>query len=126
MADHTVSHDNLKELQRVSLWHHKVAAGPRLPVPDVRAAMLLRANSLMKGASGIRLEIIERYVAFLNARATPHVFQRGSIGASGDLSPLSYIGGAIVGLDPEFKVDLDGEELDSHSALARLGLKPID
>lgn len=126
MADHTVAPDKLKELQRVSLWHHKVAAGPRLPEPDVRAAMLLRANSLMKGASGVRLDIIERYVAFLNARATPHVFQRGSIGASGDLSPLAYIGGAIVGLDPEYKVDINGEEMDSHSALARLGLKPIE
>ena len=125
MADHTVSSDKLQELQRLSLWHHKVAAGPRLPVPDVRAAMLLRANSLMKGASGIRLEIIERYVAFLNAGATPHVYQRGSIGASGDLSPLAYIGGAIVGLDPAYKVDLAGEELDSHIALARIGLKPI-
>ena len=125
MADHTVSSDKLQELQRVSLWHHKVAAGPRLPAPDVRAAMLLRANSLMKGASGIRLEIIERYVAFLNAGATPHVYQRGSIGASGDLSPLSYIGGTIVGLDPGFKVDFAGEELDSHTALARIGLKPI-
>ncbi|KAB2913557.1 MAG: aromatic amino acid lyase [Hyphomicrobiaceae bacterium] len=125
MADYRVPNEKLKELQRVSLWHHKVAAGPRLPTPDVRAAMLLRANSLMKGASGIRLEIIERYVSFLNARATPHVFQRGSIGASGDLSPLAYIGGAITGLDPGFKVDLNGEEMDSHSALTRLGLEPI-
>jgi histidine ammonia-lyase len=59
--------------------------------------MLLRANSLIKGASGIRLEIIERYATFLNANAVPHVFQRGSIGASGDLVPFSYIAGAILG-----------------------------
>ena len=48
MADTLVPADKLQELQRVSLWHHKVGAGPLLPLPDVRAAMLLRANSLMK------------------------------------------------------------------------------
>src|SRR5690606_21316047 len=99
-----------------------------LPISDqdVRAAMLLRANSLCKGVSGIRLEIIERFVTFLNAGATPHVYQRGSIGASGDLVPLAYIGGAIMGLDPAFLVDLDGETLDSHTALGRLGLAPLE
>jgi phenylalanine ammonia-lyase len=125
MADHYVDSTQLLELQKIALWQHKSTTGPRLPNADVRAAMLLRANSLMKGVSGIRLEIIERYAIFLNAGACPHVYQRGSIGASGDLVPLSYIAGAIVGLDPTFIVDLDGQTLDSHTALARLGLQPI-
>jgi phenylalanine ammonia-lyase len=125
MAGVHVKPEQLHNLQRVALWQHKNTTGPRLPATDVRAAMLLRANSLMKGVSGIRIEIIERYATFLNAGACPHVYQRGSIGASGDLIPLAYIGGSIVGLDPAFKVDLDGETLDSHSALARLGLQPI-
>ena len=64
-------------------------------------------------------------VTFLNAGAHPHVYQRGSIGASGDLVPLSYIGAAVLGLDPAFLVDMDGETLDSHAALARLGLEPL-
>jgi phenylalanine ammonia-lyase len=125
MADTVVPADKLEELQRVSLWHHKVGAGPRLPVPDVRAAMLLRANSLMKGASGVRLELVERYVTFLNAGATPHAYQRGSIGASGDLSPLAYIGAAVIGLDKAWRVDLDGEPLDCLTVLRRLGLQPM-
>ncbi len=125
MADKYVGPELLADVQRVALWQHKSTTGPRLPASDVRAAMLLRANSLLKGASGIRLEIIERYVAFLNAGAHPHVYQRGSIGASGDLVPLSYIGSAVVGLDPAFLVDMDGETLDSHAALARLGLAPL-
>jgi phenylalanine ammonia-lyase len=125
MADTVVPADKLEELQRVSLWHHKVGAGPRLPVPDVRAAMLLRANSLMKGASGVRLELVERYVTFLNAGATPHAYQRGSIGASGDLSPLAYIGAAVIGLDKAWLVDLDGETLDCLTVLRRLGLEPM-
>jgi phenylalanine ammonia-lyase len=126
MADQYIGPDLLRQLQRVALWHHKSATGPRLPEADVRAAMLLRANSLLKGASGIRLEIIERYATFLNAKATPHVYQRGSIGASGDLVPLSYIAGAILGLDRAFLVDYQGQTLDAHDALKRLGLEPID
>lgn len=125
MADTLVPVGQLEELQRVSLWHHKVGAGPRLPVTDVRAAMLLRANSLMKGASGVRLELVERYVTFLNAGATPHAYQRGSIGASGDLSPLAYIGAAVIGLDRAWLVDLGGETLDCLTALRRLGLAPM-
>ena len=126
MADQYVGPDQLVDVQRLALWQHKSTTGPRLPDADVRAAMLLRANSLMKGVSGIRLVIIERFVTFLNGGATPHVYQRGSIGASGDLVPLAYIGGAILGLHPAFKVDMGGETLDSHTALARLGLEPIE
>jgi phenylalanine ammonia-lyase len=125
MADQRVGPELLVEVQRLALWQHKSTTGPRLSEADVRAAMLLRANSLMKGASGIRLEIIERYATFLNAGATPHVYERGSIGASGDLVPLSYIAGAILGLDPAFAVDYEGVTLDSHSALAKLGLAPL-
>jgi len=125
MADQYVAPDKLIEVQKLALWQHKSTTGPRLSVEDVRAAMLLRANSLIKGASGVRLEIIDRFVTFLNNGAHPHVYQRGSIGASGDLVPLSYIAGALLGLDPSFLVDIGGETLDSHSALKRLGLEPL-
>lgn len=126
MADVQVGADSLVALQELALWQHKSTTGPRLPKADVRAAMLLRANSLMKGVSGVRLALIERYVAFLNADATPHVYQRGSIGASGDLVPLSYIAGALIGLAPDFLVDFAGETVDSHTALERLGLRPLE
>ncbi|GAB1380720.1 HAL/PAL/TAL family ammonia-lyase [Pararhodobacter aggregans] len=125
MADQYVPVERMVELQHIALWHHKTATGPRLPEADVRAAMLLRVNSLMKGYSGVRLELIQRYVTFLNAGVTPHAFQRGSIGASGDLVPLSYIGASVIGLDPAFLVDWKGETLDCHTALARLGLAPL-
>lgn len=125
MADKYVGPELLIDVQRVALWQHKSTTGPRLPEADVRSAMLLRANSLLKGASGIRLEIIERYVTFLNGGAHPHVYQRGSIGASGDLVPLSYIGASVLGLDPAFLVDIGGETLDSHAALRKLGLDPL-
>jgi phenylalanine ammonia-lyase len=125
MADRHVGPELLVEVQRLALWQHKSAAGPRLPDIDVRAAMLLRANSLLKGASGIRLEIIERYATFLNAGASPHVYQRGSIGASGDLVPLSYIAGAVLGLDRAFLVDHEGQTHDAFDMLKRLDLAPL-
>lgn len=125
MADQYIAPEQLAEVQKLALWQHKTATGPRLPDKDVRAAMLLRANSLVKGASGIRREIIERFVTFLNVGMHPHVYQRGSIGASGDLVPFSYIAGAIIGLDPAFLLDVDGETIDCHTALARLGLAPM-
>ncbi|MCA2010589.1 aromatic amino acid ammonia-lyase [Cereibacter sphaeroides] len=125
MADQRVPVERMIELQHIALWHHKTATGPRLPAEDVRAAMLLRINSLMKGYSGVRLELIERYMTFLNAGVTPHAFQRGSIGASGDLVPLSYIGASVIGLDPAFLVDWNGDTMDCHTALKKLGLEPL-
>ena len=125
LAHVRINPDELCELQQLAVWHLKSTTGPRLPTADVRAAMLLRANSLVKGASGVRVELVERLVAFLNAGAHPHVHERGSIGASGDLVPLSYIAGAILGLAPDYRVDIDGETLDALTALDRLGLKPL-
>ncbi|HEX7113706.1 MAG TPA: aromatic amino acid ammonia-lyase [Steroidobacter sp.] len=126
MADHYVGPEHLVDVQRLALWQNKATTGPRLPNTDVRAAMLLRANSLARGASGIRREIIERFVTLLNAGVTPHVHQRGSIGASGDLIPLAYIAGAALGLDPAYMVDFGGESLDSHTALRKLNLSPLE
>jgi phenylalanine ammonia-lyase len=87
--------------------------------------MLLRLNSHMRGASGIRLELLQRLERFLNANVTPHVLEFGSIGASGDLVPLTYITGALIGTDACFTVDFDGAELDALTALDRLGLRPL-
>jgi phenylalanine ammonia-lyase len=126
MADRPVRAELAAALQKAAIWQHKGATGDRLPDADVRAAMLLRANSLARGASGIRLEIIERLVTFLNAGAVPHVLEHGSIGASGDLVPLAYIAGAILGVHADYKVDLGGATMDSHAALRRLDLAPID
>jgi phenylalanine ammonia-lyase len=125
MANVVISREQASELQNNLIWFMKTGAGKRLPVADVRAAMLLRANSHLHGASGIRLEIIRRIETFLNAHVTPHVYEFGSIGASGDLTPLAQITGAVIGLDPSFKVDFDGREMDSLTALKQLRLPPL-
>jgi phenylalanine ammonia-lyase len=125
MADKSVPEHMTVELQRVALITHRNATGPLLLREEVRAAMLLRANSLLKGYSAVRLEVIGRYVVCLNAALTPHAHRLGSIGASGDLIPLSYIGASVLGLDPAFLVDLDGETLSCVEGLARIGLHPL-
>lgn len=125
MANVVIPRDCAALLQNNLMWYHKVGAGKRLPLADVRAAMLLRANSHLHGASGIRLELIQRMETFLNAGVTPYVYEFGSIGASGDLTPLAYISGALIGLAPSYTVDFNGEEMDAPTALKKLGLEPL-
>jgi phenylalanine ammonia-lyase len=122
MADRTVPGEAAAAMQNNLLWSHKAACGDRLPVADVRAGMLLRANSLLRGISGVRPEVIQRFETFLNAGVTPHVHEFGSIGASGDLVPLAYIAGALTGADDRYTVDFRGETMGSLTALDRLGL----
>ena len=116
--------DVIAGLQNNLLWGLKCGAGRRLPDSHIRSGMLIRANALMKGASGIRLELIERIVKFLNGKMTPVVREYGSIGASGDLIPLTYVAGAVVGLDDCFRVSYKDQEISSLEA-KRLGLEPI-
>jgi phenylalanine ammonia-lyase len=125
MANVLISPDERDALQDNMLWYHKAGAGRRLPSSDVRAAMLLRANSHMRGASGSRALLIERLVAFLNAGVTPHVYELGSIGASGDLVPLTYIAGALIGHEAGYQVEYKGQDIDARAALQELGLPPL-
>jgi phenylalanine ammonia-lyase len=125
MASVEIPHEHVADLQQSLLWHLTAGAGRRVSREEVRAAMVVRANSHMRGASGISLELVRRLEVFLNADVTPHVREFGSIGASGDLVPLASITGALIGLAPTFRVDFRGEDLDALTALDRLGLPPL-
>ena len=125
MAHTVISSELAAELQDNLIWYHKTGAGRRLNSADVRAAMLLRANSHLWGASGLRQELVERLITFINAEMTPQVYEFGSIGASGDLVPLTYITGAITGTDHSFTVEYQGREMSSLAALEHLRLKPL-
>ncbi|NER84850.1 MAG: aromatic amino acid lyase [Leptolyngbya sp. SIO1D8] len=125
MANVVVSPEQAQALQNNLMRFHKVGAGERLSIANVRAGMLLRANSHLYGASGIRLELIQRIEKFLNEGVTPHVREFGSIGASGDLTPLAYIAGSLVGLNDYYTVDFQGEEVTAPDALKRLKLPPL-
>ncbi len=126
MAYKSISNEQAVELQNNIPWFHKVGTGNRIPGAEVRSAMVLRMNSLLRGASGIRMEIIERMETFLNKGATPHVYEFASIGASGDLSPLSYITANLIGLDDAWKSDYQGNEIGAQSLMNALGLLPTE
>ncbi len=87
----TISRQKLQELQRNLIMSHSAGVGEPLPVEVVRAAMLLRANTLAKGHSGIRPVVVETLLQMLNQGVTPWVPSQGSLGASGDLAPLAHI-----------------------------------
>ena len=125
MAYKAISKEQAEDLQNNIPWFHKVGAGRRIPEEDVRAAMLLRMNSHLRGASGIRRELIERMMIFLNAGATPHVYEFASIGASGDLSPLAYITANLIGLSDAWQSDYQGEAIGARSLMTALGLEPL-
>jgi phenylalanine ammonia-lyase len=121
----TIPPKQASELQQNLLSYHKTGAGENVPAEDVRAAMLLRANSHMLGVSGVRSVIVQRIVDALNRGITPVVPEFGSIGASGDLVPLTYIAGAIFGHQRGFKVLYKGKVIDALDALNAEDLAPI-
>lgn len=125
MADKSIGKGELEALQANLIRFLKSGAGNYLSTENVRAAMLLRANSHMRGVSGIRPELISRLVTFLNRRVTPRVRDLGSIGASGDLVPLATITGALIGADASFEVEFQGEHLDCLTALQKIDLEPF-
>ncbi|WP_299002011.1 histidine ammonia-lyase [uncultured Shewanella sp.] len=125
LANQSIEPQHCQQLQQNLIKALKTGTGDKLSVADVRAAMVVRANALMKGASGIRLEVIHRLMIFLNAGMTPVVYELGSIGASGDLVPLSYIAGAIIGLDDSYQVEYQGNIIDALAALKILNLPPL-
>lgn len=126
MAKEGINSEYAGLLQSTLLWGLKCSIGKPLAVAHIRAAMLIAANSLLKGVSGIRYELIERIVAFLNAQFTPIIYDHGSIGASGDLVPMSYIAGCITGLSESYKVlTADNQEIDALTALKKLNKPPI-
>lgn len=107
------------QLQENLILSHCVAVGEPLSQDVVRAMMLLRANALCKGFSGIRQELIECLISMLNAGVTPVVPQQGSLGASGDLAPLSHMALVMLGRGEAF---YKGERLPGGEAMARAGL----
>ena len=126
MADQRIPCEFAAGLQKNLLEFLATGAGEPLCSTHVRGAMLLRANVLLQGYSGIRFDVIERLIQFLQSNLTPVVRSHGSIGASGDLVPLAAIGRAITGQSNYVHVDTQDGIVDSTTALARLGLSPLE
>jgi histidine ammonia-lyase len=118
----SIPDDQVEELQLRLLRSHACGVGEPYPDEVVRAAMLLRANTLAKGYSGARIETVELLIECLNRGVLPRVPARGSVGASGDLAPLAHLALPLVG---EGQAWFDGTLLSGEAALAAGGLEPI-
>ena len=123
LSDVRIPHDALAELQLNLVRSHACGIGTPLSEPEARAMMLLRANVLALGFSGIRLEIIDILCELLNRRVSPVIPEKGSVGASGDLAPLAHLALSLIGEGEAF---FKGERMESREALLRAGLKPVE
>jgi len=116
-----VSPAQAEELQKRIVHSHSASVGDEMPIPWVRANILLRANTLAKGHSGIRLEVLQTMLEMLNTGVTPVVYKRGSLGASGDLSPMSMIGEVVMGGGQAY---FRGRKMKGSAALKKAELSP--
>lgn len=122
LADVRVPSDELEQLQRNVVRSHACGVGPPLAREEVRGIILVRANVLAKGYSGIRPVVAERLCNLLNRDVTPIVPSQGSVGASGDLAPLAHIALVLIG---EGEADYHATRLPGGEALRRAGIEPI-
>lgn len=120
--DRIIPPDEVEQLQHNILVSHAVGVGAPFDTPTVRAIMLIRANTLAKGHSGIRLETLELLLAMLNAGVHPVIPEKGSLGASGDLAPLAHMALPLIG---EGDAEYRGEVIAGAEAMRRAGLTPI-
>ena len=123
LADVRISPADQRALQRNMVRSHAAGVGRRLPAAEVRAIMLLRANTLARGQSGCRLVVVERLLDLLNRGVHPEVPEIGSVGASGDLAPLAHVALALTG---EGRAELDGELGNAAEMLRAIGSEPLD
>jgi len=123
LSDVRIAGDQIRELQVNLVRSHAAGIGEPLSFAETRAMMLLRANSLAKGYSGVRGVVIDTLCEMLNRGVTPFVPSQGSVGASGDLAPLAHLALALIG-EGEC-VDAAGARVPSGDALKRAQVKPL-
>jgi histidine ammonia-lyase len=123
LADVRIAGDQIRELQINLVRSHAVGVGEPLSIAETRAMMLLRANSLSKGHSGVRAAVIDTICEMLNRGVAPMVPSQGSVGASGDLAPLAHLALALVG-EGEC-LDERGARIPAADAMRRAQIKPL-
>lgn len=122
-SDVKIEEHEVNLLQLNLIRSHSCAVGEPFPEIVSRAMVVLRLNALLKGYSGIRLEVLERLLLMVNEQIHPIIFQQGSLGASGDLAPLSHLVLALIG---EGDVQWNGKQLAAIDVWKQLGLPPIE
>ena len=121
-ANRRISTGQVAELQHNLVRSHAAGVGEPMPAGLVRRMMLLKANSLAAGYSGIRAEVVETLLEFINRGVVPLVPRRGSVGASGDLAPLAHLALALIG---EGEAMFGGQRLEGEAVTAAAGCKPV-
>ena len=121
-SETVLSDEEVKLFQKYLIYNHAAGIGDPAPIEYVRAAMLARINVHAHGRSGLRIEIPKLISEMLNRGVTPYVCQKGSVGACGDLAPMSQIALSVIG---EGQAWYEGELLPSADALRRAGLEPV-
>ena len=122
LASVRISSEQVRQLQVNLVRSHACGVGEPLSIPETRAMMLLRANALAKGLSGVRPGTVETLCAMLNAGVHPVIPSQGSVGASGDLAPLAHLAHVVIG---EGTAELGGEILSGAEALRRANIAPV-
>lgn len=122
-SDVLIDQEDVQDLQLNLIRSHACGVGEPFPEVVARAMVLLRANALLKGYSGIRPMVIERLIELVNKHIIPVIPQQGSLGASGDLAPLSHLALVLVG---EGEVFYKGSRMDALTALQMEGISPIN
>jgi len=123
LSEKIISKSELSKLQENLLKSHACGVGNPFSKEVVRGVMLLRANALAKGYSGIRLCVVEQLIAYLNADILPIIPEQGSLGASGDLAPLSHMALPLIGLG---EVHYQNKKMKTLDALKLVGLAPLE
>lgn len=123
LSEVSISREMTRKVQENLILSHCSGVGDEFPVEICRAMMLLRANSLSKGFSGVRPEIIENLIALLNAGVTPIIYKQGSVGASGDLVPLAHMALILTG---KGKARKDEKLITGEEGLKVAGIAPME
>jgi histidine ammonia-lyase len=123
LSEVAIPRDRLAQLQVNLVRSHAAGVGPLLPLREVRAMMLLRANVLARGYSGARPELVDRLLAMLAANVQPPIHEQGSVGASGDLAPLAALGLSLIGEGQ--LLDQAGVLRNAAEVLEECGIEPI-
>lgn len=122
LANTRIATKDLQSLQRSIVMSHAAGVGEPLDDDLVRLIMVLKINSLARGFSGIRLEVINALIALVNAQVYPFIPAKGSVGASGDLAPLAHMSLILLG---EGKARYEGKWISAKKALEKAGLAPL-
>ncbi len=122
LSETKISPEDLEKLQHNLILSHAVGVGEAMSIPEARALMLLRLNTLAKGHSGCRSQILDHLAKLLNSGIAPYVPRKGSVGASGDLAPLAHLALLLLGEGEAFDHDT---QITAREALQKCQLEPL-